>query len=316
MNPFDVTPDDAPLDLTAVGADDALIESLRRSLSPEAAVVWDDDQEELDPGYALLRALQLDVIADLPSEPILPANVTPLVTRRGIGRGATVAILVAGVVSIGGVAAASAPGQPLAGVRSAVASALGSAVSALTPDVRAASGREPSEAPHPTGSAAAPQDPAEASSGTDVAAARPAAAAAQVDAELAAAQRALDRGQEAVARRLLTLAARKLPLVLDEVTHGALAKRLAALRDRLAAAGEPEPQPARTEGPGEDRSGDSADHGRPADGTSDGSDRTRGDSGTRATTGDGGNGDPGEVGHVGETPGHVDPDAPGPGADS
>jgi hypothetical protein len=236
VSPYDVTPDDDPLDLAAVGADDALVEGLRRSLSPDAAVVWDDDDDDLDPAFAMLRALQRDVSADLPAGDALPANVTPLVTRRRLGRGATVAALVAGVVSIGGVAAASAPGQPLAGMRSAVTSAVGNVVSAMTPDTSAGrSHAEPSKAagatstPTPRHTAASP-GPAVGTAG------RSSAAVEQVTAALDRASRLLDRGQYSAASNQLDVAGRKLPLVTDSATHDRLAARLAALRARLAGA--------------------------------------------------------------------------------
>ena len=63
--------DNDPIDLDAadaVVADDALVERLRHALSPDAAVVWDDDDEDSDDlSYGLLRALQRDVSADLPA---------------------------------------------------------------------------------------------------------------------------------------------------------------------------------------------------------------------------------------------------------
>ena len=68
--------DNDPIDLDAadaVVADDALVERLRRALSPEAAVVWGDDDDDADDlSYALLRALQSDVSTDL-DEALLPA---------------------------------------------------------------------------------------------------------------------------------------------------------------------------------------------------------------------------------------------------
>src|SRR3954468_24931488 len=98
MNPYDVTPDDEPLDVHAVSEDDLLVEQLRHALSPDAAVVWDDDDDELDPAFALLRALQLDVSAELPPEPFLPPGVTELLPRRRhLGRATTVAVIAASV---------------------------------------------------------------------------------------------------------------------------------------------------------------------------------------------------------------------------
>jgi hypothetical protein len=86
MSQYDVTPDEEPLDMTAVSADDVLVEQLRRSMSPDAAVVWDDDDDIDDPAVALLRGLQRDVAADLPQLPsILPREVTSL-GRRPVDR--------------------------------------------------------------------------------------------------------------------------------------------------------------------------------------------------------------------------------------
>ncbi|MCU1672890.1 MAG: hypothetical protein JWN77_1003 [Frankiales bacterium] len=117
-----------PSELDAIAADDQLVERLRRSLSPDAAVVWDEDDDTDDAGYALLTALQHDVSA--PAAPSAGA-VVPL-RRRRLNRGATVAALTAGVLSLGGVAAAAAT-PPLAGVRAAVASAVSHVVDAVTP---------------------------------------------------------------------------------------------------------------------------------------------------------------------------------------
>lgn len=58
MSRYDVTPDDDPLDVRAVSDDDVRVELLRHALSPDAAVVWDDEDDELDPAFALLRALR------------------------------------------------------------------------------------------------------------------------------------------------------------------------------------------------------------------------------------------------------------------
>lgn len=224
MNPFDLTPDDEPLDVAAVNADDGAVERLRRALSPDAAVVWDDDDDEVDPAVGLLRALQRDVTTDLPvDQPGLPAEVIPLASRRRLGRGATVAVVAASVLSLGGVAAASSSGGPLSGVRHAVSSAVTDVVNAITPDA-------------PVGPKPAKPSPSSTPPGSEVsAAARSAAAAIQLDALLLKAARFLDRGQYAAASEQLDTVARRLPLVTNTTAHDALAARLTALQARLAA---------------------------------------------------------------------------------
>jgi uncharacterized membrane protein YgcG len=252
MSPYDVAPDDEPLDMGAVGWDHELVEGLRRSLSPQDAVIWDDDEDDLDPAVALLRALQRDVSADLPAGTVLPAGVTPLVSRRRLGRGATVAAIAAGVLSIGGVAAASAPGQPLSGLRSAVASAMGSVVDAVTPDAPVGPAvAEPTKSAKPTAKPTTKPTatPAGAVGG---AAARSAAAAKQVTAELEKAARFMDRGSYTAARNALDNAARKLPLVTDAATHDRLATQLSTLRSRLAS---PRPEATKPGDARDDRGG-------------------------------------------------------------
>lgn len=228
MSPYGVTPDDESLDVVAVGADDQLVETLRRSLSPDAAVIWDDDDEADDPAFALLRALQLDVSDDLPADaPILPATVTPLAGRRRLGRGATVAAVSFGVLSIAGVAAASAPGQPLAGVRHSVSAAVAGVVDAITPDAPVGpSVLTPAEGAKPSPSATPPGQLVSA-------AARSTAAVLQIEANLDRAAVLLQQGRYAAAQAQLDAAARKLTLVSPSSTRDALAARLAALQDRL-----------------------------------------------------------------------------------
>ena len=229
MNPFGLTPDDDPLDVAAVGADDQLVERLRRSLSPDAAVVWDDDDEDADPAVGLLRALQRDVAADLPeAEPVVPAGITALPVRRRLGRGAAVAAVAAGVLSIGGVAAASSSGGPLSGVRHAVSSAMTSVVAAITPD--APVGPKHSSEHHPVATASPSATSAFAAPSVPM-------TAQQLDALLTKAAGSLDHGQYAAAREQLDTVARKLPGVTDPALHDALAARLAALRLRLPADG-------------------------------------------------------------------------------
>jgi hypothetical protein len=225
MSQYDVTPDEEPLDMTAVSADDVLVEQLRRSMSPDAAVVWDDDDDIDDPAFALLRGLQRDVAADLPQLPsILPREVTSLAgRRRGFGRGAAVAAVTAGVLSIAGVAAAQ-PGRPLSGVRTAVESAVTHVVDAITPSspvgpTTATTHRSPSPAASPK---ASPRSEAARSAATDVAKA------------LDSAQRLLDRGQTTAAMQQLDRATRALARVTDPAVRVPLAARLASLNARLA----------------------------------------------------------------------------------
>jgi hypothetical protein len=258
MTPYDVTPDDEPLDMTLISADDEMVESLRRSvspsLSPEAAVVWDDDEDDSDPAYALLRLLQRDVSEDLPvAGSSLPPEVTPLIPRqRRFGRGTTVAAIAVGVISLGGVAAASVPGAPLAGVRQSIATAVSNVVQAITPSSPvgpATASPTPSASPSETPEAEPTEDAPAAADRTATqqaqpgqplrsghvvsAAARSAAAAKQVKADLDRAERFLDAKDYPAARSSLDAAAHQLPLVLDGSTHDALQKRLSQLRARL-----------------------------------------------------------------------------------
>jgi hypothetical protein len=227
VNPYDETPDDYPVDVSAVGADDAAIERLRHALSPDDAVVWDDNDDEVDPALGLLRAFQRDVANDLPAdEALLPAEVTPLVGHRRLGRGAVVAAIAASVLSIGGVAAAASTPGHLAGVRAAVASAVTSVIDAITPDAPVGPKAQP--AAHRT------VDPSP--TGTSTAGPEAATAPAQLAATLDKAERFLDNGQYTAAREQLDSVARRLDRVSDETTRDRLAVRLAALRTRLAGA--------------------------------------------------------------------------------
>jgi hypothetical protein len=225
----DLTPDDEPLDLAAVNADDALVERLRHALSPDAAVVWDDDDED-DPGYALLRAVQRDVSADLPADAVVPAEITRILPRRRhLSRSATVAVVAAGVLSIGGVAAASAPGQPLAGVRHAVSDAVATAVDAITPDAPVGPAvADPTKSAEPT---AKPTPPGVAVSY----AARSASAILQIEANLDRAETLIGDGRLTAAEAQLDAAARKLGYVIDASQRSLLEARLTLLRAELAA---------------------------------------------------------------------------------
>ena len=265
MSIYDVTPDDEPLDVAQVSADDALIEKLRHALSPDNAVVWDDDEEDSDPGYALLRALQLDVSEDLPEPEILPAGVTPLLPRRRhLSRTATIATVAAGVLSIGGVAAASAPGQPLAGVRHAVSDAVATAVDAITPDKPVGPSVTPTDTAVPT---TKPTPPGDAVSD----AARSESAVRQINDNLDRAAQMIDKGQLEAAGQQLDAAQRKLVYVIDPTTQAALQARLDDLRAKLAVAptAKPSKSPAaddkgkgkgKGKGSGSDNAGPSATH--------------------------------------------------------
>src|SRR4051794_33158476 len=219
MSTYDVTPDDEPLDVTAVSADDLLVEQLRHALSPDAAVIWDDDDDELDPAFALLRALQLDVSAGLPvGESILPDGVIELLPRRRhLSRGATIAVVGAALLSIGGVAAASVPGAPLAGVRHKVTNAVASAVHAVTPDAPVGPSVESTASP-----SAKPTPPGDAVSS----AARSASAVIQIEANLDRAATLIDDGRYQPAKAQLDAAARKLAYVTDASVKAGLQSRL------------------------------------------------------------------------------------------
>ncbi|MDT7571872.1 MAG: hypothetical protein QOE05_2046 [Actinomycetota bacterium] len=249
MSTYDATPDDEPLDVRAVSQDDLLVEQLRHALSPDAAVVWDDDDDELDPAFALLRALQLDVSTDLPTETVLPAGVTELLPRRRhLSRTATIAVVAASVLSIGGVAAASAPGQPLAGVRHAVSDAVHNAVDAITPDAPVGPETDASQSP-----SAKPTPPGAAVS----TAARSASAVKQIEDNLDRAAALIDKGRYQPAKNQLAAAASKLHYVTDATVKAGLQSRLAALQARLAAMPTAKP----THGPSDDK-GKPADNGK------------------------------------------------------
>ena len=234
-----MTPED-PIELdaaAAVQADDALVERLRSALSPEDAVVWDDDEDvDDDLSYALLRALQRDVsmVAEAPA-----ARVVPLSPRsRRLGRTATVATVAAALVSVAGVAAAatSSPGDPLYGVRSAVASAVHDAVDAVTPTKPIG----PSAA-HP---AAATPTATISPRGAQVStAARSAGAVVQIEERIATATRLLDAGRPRPAGEVLDQAQRRLPLVSDVARRADFQQQIDALRARAAAMSAPHGKP-------------------------------------------------------------------------
>lgn len=128
--------DDDPLDIAQVAADHDAVEGVRlRSTRPE------------DSALALLRDLLLDVDGELPAWEAPPlsgrgrSTVLHLTGEqppdpRLVRNGAVVALITAGVLAFGGVAAAStavAPEGPLAGIGNAVRSAAGAVASAVKP---------------------------------------------------------------------------------------------------------------------------------------------------------------------------------------
>jgi len=243
---------DEPIDLDAadaVVADDALVERLRHALSPDAAVVWDDDDVDSDDlSYALLRALQRDVSTDL-GDPAPVAEVVPLAERRRrFGRAATVAAVAAGVLSVAGAAAAatSSPGDPLYGVRSAVSSAVHNALDAITPP-------KSGDAPAPV--AATPTATISPRGAQVSAAARSAGAVVQIEERLTVAARLIDNGRGIAAGEVLDQAQRRLLLVSDVAQRSAFQLRIDALRARIAALPSSHGKPT---------SGPAVDHGKPA----------------------------------------------------
>lgn len=220
------TYDDVPLDLAGVAADDALVEQLRRALDPSDAVVWGDDDDSEDASYALLRALQHEVSAELP-DPRFSEVVLPLVRgRRALRRSATVAVVTAGVLSLAGAAAAgSSPGDRMYGVRSAVAAAVSDVIDVITPGAADGTNRRTPSATTPLTSGRP---------GLAVStAARAAVAARLIEERLATADRLLDSGRPRAAGEVLDQAERRLPLV-DAVKRAAYALQITALRDRAA----------------------------------------------------------------------------------
>lgn len=227
---------DEPLDLHAVAADEAALEGLRTGAGDDAALV-------------LLRELMLDVERDLPAPARISHGSTVLalsgedVPERRLARsGTVVAALTAGLLSLGGVAAATtlAPvASPLHGFGQAVRAAAGAVVGAVSPPESPGRGTVPLPSPRALASGAAAGQP---TPGPAVAAlARSEAAARQVDQLLLAAAGQLGAGRTTAAVTRLDLAERKLVEVLP-VHRGDLAQRLAELR-RQAVAASPKPRP-------------------------------------------------------------------------
>ena len=227
-----------PLDLSQVAADDEALEQLssRRAVDvpPDVALV-------------LLRELLDDVDTD--AAPARTSTGTTVLSiagddraSRGLARGAAVVgVLAAGLLSLGGVAAASTlvpVDTPLSGLGHAVRSAAGAVVDAVTPPDAV----RPAPRPEPQRPEAVPVEPPPpavqrpAAPGPDVSAAqRSRAAAPEVTALLDGASSLLDAGRTDAAARRLGTAERRLADVLP-ADRGPLQERLARLQDRLAAA--------------------------------------------------------------------------------
>lgn len=225
--------DDDPLDLAGVAADAAALDAL---------LSGDELPEDLrdDLALTLLHDLRLDV--DTEPIPVAPAGApsrSDIIllspgqprARRAARSTTAVALLTAGALSLGGVAAASttvAAGNPLYGLGEAVRSAAGTFVDAVTP---------PQTAPVPPPAPAASPTPRPTPAGVAVAAsARSTAAARQVTALLDAAQELLAEGRTKQADDRLDVAERRLPEVLPADGATALAARLADLRGQVGAA--------------------------------------------------------------------------------
>lgn len=220
------------LDLDAVAADEAALEALRT-----AAVD--------DPALVLLRELLLDVERDLPAPVGHGSSVMALAgggpERRLARNGTVVAAFTAGLLTLGGVAAAStlAPvDSPLHGLGQAVRSAAGAVVGAVTPP--ASPGRSGAVLSTAKGSPSAAAEgasvPRTPTPGATVSAAvRSRAAARQVDRLLDDASALLTAGRTAVAVTRLDLAERRLTEVLA-TDRADLPERLADLRAKATAA--------------------------------------------------------------------------------
>jgi hypothetical protein len=247
--------DDDPLDVAHVTADHDAIEQLRaRSVRPD------------DPALELLRDLLADVESDLPgAEPVghgstvlrLANESTP--DPRLVRGGTVVALLAAGVVAFGGVAAAStavAPGNPLHGLGETVRSAAGALLTAVKPPApQRRAEPETGSLPTPAATRAAQavsshptaRPFAAATSGAEVAAAaRSQAAVRQVTALLDEAEQLLGDSRVTAAEQRLEIAERRLADVSPQDAD-ALRDRLTELRARAEAAS-PAQRPA--QGPG------------------------------------------------------------------
>ena len=239
---------DDPLDLTQVTADDAAVEQLR--LGAPAAE---------DSALQLLH----DLLVDLDAEPVEQPRLVPVGSGSTVLRlagestpdsrlargGAVVALIAAGMVALGGVAAAStavAPGNPLHGLGESVRSVAGAVVDAVKPPDTARRA-DPAQAVLPSPAASRALEALasrSAAPAATAAAARSDAAARQVAALLAEAEQLLDEGRSAAAQQRLDLAERRLVDV-QPAAAADLRTQLEQLRDRAAqAVAEPRPRPA------------------------------------------------------------------------
>lgn len=219
--------DDDPLDLAQVAADDLELDAVRlQSVRPD------------DTALQLLRDLLADIDRELPDARPVGRGSTVLrlaneSTRdpRVARSGAVVALITAGVVALGGVAAAStavAPGNPLHGLGETVRSAAGAVVTAVKPPKPAQRDELPA-LPTPAASRAVEVRPT-AAPGPDVAAAaRSTAAVRQVTAHLDAAEELIRSGRTAAAQSRLDAAERRLAEVAATAAEP-LRARLAELR--------------------------------------------------------------------------------------
>jgi len=245
--------DDDPLDLAAVAADDAAVEALR-ARSPEGLGLAAGD----DVALLLVRELLRDVGAEpvpgarsgAPALRVVDGHGAPARSCRALRSGAVVAALAAGVLSLGGAAAAAglAPADgPLRGVGEAVRAAAGAVVAAVTPP-EAAEEQAPAAArpPLPEPAATTATTARSATTATTATTARSAPGAAAAVARAASAERAVTSLLDSAARQLaegrpgpaalmLDTAERRLPEV-PTAAAAALRERLAALRAEVAAA--------------------------------------------------------------------------------
>ena len=218
----------------AVQRDEDAIERLRHAVTT-GAVVWGDDEPEDDPAIAALLAVLRDVTAAPPVEVAPLAVVLPLRRRPLLVRGSAVAACALGLLSVGGVAAAS-PGSPLYAVRTAVSAAVSSVFDVVRPADPGAATSHPLPStqfrPSPTPTATHPPTlPAVTAPRTAAAPpARTVEAARLVAALLDRAQAHLIAGRFVPAGQLLDLAERRLPEVALQDGRAPLAARLAALR--------------------------------------------------------------------------------------
>lgn len=229
-------PPGGPLDLAAVAADDAALEALRAG--DGAAAVGDDL------ALLLVRELLRDVRAEPVGAPALHlVGPAPERSRRAQRAGAVAVALTAGVLSLGGVAAAAGlpVDGPLRSVGEAVRTAAGAVAGAVTPVVDQPVLEpvvEPARPalPEPAAPTAAT---ARSAPGAAALAARAAGAERAVTSLLDSAARQLAAGRPGPAAAMLDTAERRLAEV-PAVAVVALSGRLAELRDQVAAAVDPD----------------------------------------------------------------------------